>query len=983
MLMSTVPVGFSESQVASGLNNPMSMQFAPDGRLFYSEQAGSLRVISKDGVLSSTPFMTLDVASTGERGLMGFCFDPDFANNHFIYCYYTAKTPTIHNRISRFTANGDVVVPLSEKVLYDLDTLTSEFHNGGALNVGKDGKLYLTTGDNLDDATTSQSMTSTNGKVIRINTDGTIPTDNPFYNTNTGKYKAIWARGLRNPYTSAIQPGTGRFFIDDVGEWTWEEVNDGVAGANYGWPNSEGPTTNQNYKTPIYSYDHTEGCAVTAGTFYAPQTMQFPADYANDYFLADFCNGWVRRFDVSNPSQAIPFATGLLSPIDFKVSSDGSLYYLSRDTGNGLGAIYKFQYTAIAAPKITQQPTDQVVAPGQSASFTVAATGLQPISYQWQRNGVDIAGATSATYTIPNTTTLDSGAKFRAKVTGPSAYGVLQDGASWTTGQSGSAVNFDGTNDYLGTSFDLNSILGGTSSLTFWIKTTQVGNNTMWQAPGISGVESAGNSNDVFWGWIDGTGRIGLQAGDTAGAKSTNPINNNAWHNIALTRDASNGQVKVYVDGSLNSTATSGTGVKTTPFASLGRIEDTGGTPAFFKGQLDEVRAYNRVLTASEIAAINSPPTSGLQSYWKFNENAGTQTIDSASTGLSVTSNEALLTVAAGSGPTATINLPAANTFFNAGDTINFSGSATDPDETLGASAFTWRVDFQHDDHAHPFVPNTTGITSGSFTTMTVGETSPNVWYRIYLTVKDSTGLTSTVFRDVFPNKVKLTIQTTPSGIPLTLDAQPISTPTTFDAVVGLRRTLEAPSPVTVGSNTYEFVSWSDGGAAKHDIFTPTSNTTYTATYKLVQPTQVYVSDLTPNTGATNGWGPYEKDKSNGEDLANDGKTITLNGVTYTKGLGVHASSDIRYNIAGAGWTRFQSDVGVDDEVGSNGSLIFRVFADSVKIYDSGTMTGNTATKKIDVALPGTIGVLRLVVVSSNASIDYDHGDWAGAKLIR
>ena len=128
-------------------------------------------------------------------------------------------------------------------------------------------------------------------------------------------------------------------------------------------------------------------------------------------------------------------------------------------------------------------------------------------------------GRHGATYTIPVTTTLDSGAKFRAKVTGPSAYGVLQDGATWTTGRSGSAINFDGTNDYLGTSSDLSSILGGTSSLTFWIKTTQVGNNTMWLAPGISGVESAGNANDVFWGWIDGTGRIGLQAGDTAGAK--------------------------------------------------------------------------------------------------------------------------------------------------------------------------------------------------------------------------------------------------------------------------------------------------------------------------------------------------------------------------------------------------------------------------------------------------------------------------------
>ena len=120
----TLPAGFTEAQIAGGLASPTAMQFAPDGRLFVCEQGGRLRVI-KDGVLLPTPFLTLTVNSSGERGLLGVAFDPAFATNHFVYVYYTATTPTVHNRISRFTANGDVAVAGSEVVILDLDNLSS------------------------------------------------------------------------------------------------------------------------------------------------------------------------------------------------------------------------------------------------------------------------------------------------------------------------------------------------------------------------------------------------------------------------------------------------------------------------------------------------------------------------------------------------------------------------------------------------------------------------------------------------------------------------------------------------------------------------------------------------------------------------------------------------------------------------------------------------------------------------------------------
>src|SRR5215203_5691400 len=117
----TVPSGFTDSVVAAGLNNPTAMALAPDGRIFVCEQTGALRVI-KNGVLLPAPFLTVTVDSSGERGLLGIAFDPNFVSNQLVYIYYTATTPTLHNRISRFTANGDAALAGSETVVMDLNT---------------------------------------------------------------------------------------------------------------------------------------------------------------------------------------------------------------------------------------------------------------------------------------------------------------------------------------------------------------------------------------------------------------------------------------------------------------------------------------------------------------------------------------------------------------------------------------------------------------------------------------------------------------------------------------------------------------------------------------------------------------------------------------------------------------------------------------------------------------------------------------------
>ncbi len=383
----TFPAGFSETTVATGLTKPTTMALAPDGRIFISEQGGTLRVIN-NGQLQAEPFLTLDVTAQSELGLLGITFDPDFATNHSFYVFYTTSTSPIHNRVSRFTAGDTSADPASEFVVVDLDPIdTIFFHYGGAIHFGPDGKLYIATGDGGEPAN-AQTAANRFGKILRVNPDGSIPEDNPFFTQTTDANRAIWALGLRNPFTFTFQPGTGRMFINDVGQATFEEINEGVAGANYGWPAAEGPANppNPHYVDPFFAYSHNRadpiwGFAITGGAFYNPDTNPFPAEYAGTYFFADFLGGWIRHIDPDTGAVS-DFATGARGLVDLKVAPDGSLYYLSFTTGQ----LFQVQFPA-PPPSDNSPPSTVGVFDPASATWYVrnrndpGAPDIEPFAY--------------------------------------------------------------------------------------------------------------------------------------------------------------------------------------------------------------------------------------------------------------------------------------------------------------------------------------------------------------------------------------------------------------------------------------------------------------------------------------------------------------------------------------------------------------------------------------------------------------------------
>jgi glucose/arabinose dehydrogenase len=269
-------------------------------------------------------------------------FHPDFVNNNFIYVHYTTASGGTHNRISRFTADGDAVLANSEVVIADLPGLGPTNHNGGAIHFGTDGKLYVGVGENANGAN-SQSLSTPLGKLLRFNDDGTIPGDNPFCTTNGNLACAIWAYGLRNPFTFAVQPGTGRIHINDVGAGTWEEIDLAAKGANFGWPNSEGPSgVTAGITGPLFTYNHGAaspagsgsggffvGNVIAGGTFY-PGNGPFPAPYRGSYFFADSGAAFIGVVDLANDNAAYSFGRVTGNPVDMLAAIDGSLLVLTR-----------------------------------------------------------------------------------------------------------------------------------------------------------------------------------------------------------------------------------------------------------------------------------------------------------------------------------------------------------------------------------------------------------------------------------------------------------------------------------------------------------------------------------------------------------------------------------------------------------------------------------------------------------------------------
>lgn len=398
-----LPAGFSDVQVAS-LGASTGIVGLPNGKVLVLVQSGSVRLISGDTLQPQHALdMSLSPCNGGERGLLGVAIDPDFVNNGFVYLYFTHPSGApggCANRVSRFTMSGDAIDPNSEVILVDNIASQNGNHNGGDLEIGGDGYLYISVGDSGTDPRgrsgpnmAAQDLSLLQGKILRVvPSTGDPAPGNPISGPNTASCRVrgntastpmtwcqeLYAWGLRNPFRFAFDPNTGpdRFFINDVGQSTREEVDEGGIGRNYGWPTREGlcqqglnppcapPDPALGFTDPLTDYGRTIGQTITAAAFIP--NGHWPAEYDGGYLFGDAGSGnmWLRRADGS-VDYAAPFDNAVGTIVDMAFVNSGTkfaLYYTQ--TG---GAVRKISIapTTLADPGplrfVAQPPGNRVL----------------------------------------------------------------------------------------------------------------------------------------------------------------------------------------------------------------------------------------------------------------------------------------------------------------------------------------------------------------------------------------------------------------------------------------------------------------------------------------------------------------------------------------------------------------------------------------------------------------------------------------------
>ena len=365
----SLPAGFKYEVLVQGdIPEPLELDFCPDGRLWFTGRRGNIWAYDfKTKTKSEIAHLDVDWKpipgrESNERGLHGIEFDPDYSRNGFVYLHYAVVyTQQIHsNRLARFTVDNPAratgLIPQSEKILLEYVSIRG-FHQGGPIEYNPfDKKLYLTAGDNnvstdtqkfWDDPNNGpQRLDELRGKTLRLNLDGSIPSDNPFVHT-PGARGEIYTYGHRNPYTMNIDYKTGRVYVGEVGydrAIDFEEINELEAGGNYGWPRLMGTNVNTfatdkpnpypNAIRPWLCYIHDRGANVVSGPFYRANQGRyaFPKQWQDGMFYADFTRKWI-RFAPADPqtnvsTKNVPFARGFTGGIlSMKMGPDGAIYF--------------------------------------------------------------------------------------------------------------------------------------------------------------------------------------------------------------------------------------------------------------------------------------------------------------------------------------------------------------------------------------------------------------------------------------------------------------------------------------------------------------------------------------------------------------------------------------------------------------------------------------------------------------------------------
>jgi Glucose / Sorbosone dehydrogenase/FlgD Ig-like domain len=373
-----LPPGFGDHVVVSGLDQPTSLAFLPDGRALVTEQVtGAIRLVI-GGSLSPTPLVSVSGLNTNgtERGLLAIAVDPGWPARPYVYVHATVTGNKM--RLIRYTATGtltgatsfDLALGSPYIVLDNLADLASN-HNGGALRFGTDGRLYYSLGDDADGCQ-AQDSTTLHGALLRLDVSGLpsgaggppartalVPADNPWAGGASINARLEWAYGLRNPFRFQVDSGSGLIYLSDVGENTWEEIDEISSGFNGGWPFREGHTIYTGascsepggvghgvYDPPIDDYNHSEGVVIiSAGVIRPGAGSAWPAAWNGYVLYADYYSGFLRMIGkvsgtwqrITVPGQPDPayFATGLPTPVDFGWGPNGDLYWLAQYDDSG------------------------------------------------------------------------------------------------------------------------------------------------------------------------------------------------------------------------------------------------------------------------------------------------------------------------------------------------------------------------------------------------------------------------------------------------------------------------------------------------------------------------------------------------------------------------------------------------------------------------------------------------------------------------